>query len=82
MLKDKRFEALKNVIIQKTNQINGLVEDFMVLEYEKYSEKERKLAISFLFKLKNQVLKEYENLFVEILKKIPEDKIVKQETEI
>jgi hypothetical protein len=31
MLKDKRFDALKNLIIQKTNQSNNLVDDFMSL---------------------------------------------------
>lgn len=31
MFKDKRFEALKILIIQKTNQINNLVDDFMSL---------------------------------------------------
>lgn len=35
--------------------------------------------ISLLFKQQSRVLNEYESLFSEILTKIPEDKIVKQE---
>ena len=37
------------------------------------------MLISLLFKQNNKILYEYERLFGEILQKIPEDKIVKQE---
>lgn len=31
LLREKKFEVLKNLITQKTNHINSLVEEFMVL---------------------------------------------------
>lgn len=76
------FEALRNLITQKTNFVNQLIDDFLSLEADKYEEVERRIVTSLLFRESSKILKDYDNLFLDILKKIPEDKIVKQESEI
>ena len=59
------------MITQKTNLLNMLTEEFVTMEYEKFSDEERKLVSSLLFKQNKKVLNEYEGLFAEILQKIP-----------
>jgi hypothetical protein len=37
-MKEKRFEALTNLVVHKMNVNNSLIDDFMVMEYDKYEE--------------------------------------------
>jgi hypothetical protein len=67
-------------VIQRSNWMKDLIDEFLEKEYYVLGGEDRRSMTSVLFREAVKALKDMEGIIPDIIKKIPEEKLLKQET--
>ena len=67
-------------VVQRSNWLKDMIDEFMEKEYAYLNGEDRQIIMSLLFKESIHSIKDLEGVIPEIIKKIPDEKLYRQET--
>ena len=77
---EKKIQNFIQSVVQRSNWLKDMIDDFMEKEYHSLGAEDRPVLMSLLFKEAIHSSKDLEGVIPEIIKKIPDEKVYRQET--